>query len=70
MTAVVVKEETVETVLIFPDPVDAVVVRVDGEQGPPGPPGAHGFTTSVDVISGGTADTDYTNGFVFSGGGA
>jgi hypothetical protein len=39
-----------------------------GIQGPPGPQGNHGFTTSVDVISGGKATTDYTTGFIFSGG--
>lgn len=39
-----------------------------GIQGPPGPQGNHGFQTSVDVISGGTPSTDYTNGFIFEGG--
>jgi hypothetical protein len=58
---------TVETVTVESVVVEVVEVAV---QGPPGPQGNHGFTTSVDVISGGTADTNYTNGFVFSGGGA
>lgn len=39
-----------------------------GIQGPPGPQGNHGFTTSVDVISGGTPSTNYTTGFIFEGG--
>lgn len=58
MTTIIVHDEVVET----------IVVSVEGEQGPPGPPGEHGFTTSVDVIDGGTAFTDYTNGFIFDGG--
>ena len=64
--------DTVEIVTVETVTVESVVVEVVevAVQGPPGPPGAHGFTTSVDVISGGTADTDYTNGFIFSGGGA
>jgi len=37
-------------------------------QGPSGPPGAPGFTTGIDIISGGTPSTDYSDGYIFSGG--
>lgn len=36
--------------------------------GPPGPPGRDGFTVAIDVISGGAPDTDYSDGYIFSGG--
>jgi hypothetical protein len=38
------------------------------DQGPPGPPGRDGFTSAIDIISGGAPDTDYTDGYIFSGG--
>lgn len=37
-------------------------------QGPPGVQGEAGFTTGIDIISGGAPATDYTNAYEFSGG--
>lgn len=37
-------------------------------QGPPGIQGEAGFTTGIDIISGGTPSTNYTNDYQFSGG--
>lgn len=37
-------------------------------QGPPGPQGESGFSTGIDIISGGTPTTDYTNEYQFDGG--
>lgn len=39
-----------------------------GAQGPPGIQGDAGFTTGIDIISGGLPDTDFTNEYQFSGG--
>lgn len=64
MTTVVVEEEVIT---VTNEVVDTITITV-AEQGPPGPQGNNGFTTSVDVISGGTPTTDYTTGFIFSGG--
>ena len=38
------------------------------QQGPPGPAGTPGFTTAIDIISGGAPDTDYSDGYIFFGG--
>lgn len=64
MTAVTVVEEVI---LLTGETVEVVTVTV-AEQGPPGIPGAPGFTTGIDVVSGGAPDTDYTNGYHFDGG--
>lgn len=37
-------------------------------QGPPGVQGEAGFTTGIDIISGGAPATNYTNDYQFDGG--
>jgi len=39
-----------------------------GMQGPQGVQGEAGFTTGIDIISGGTPTTNYTNEYQFDGG--
>lgn len=39
-----------------------------GLQGPPGVQGEAGFTTGIDIISGGAPATNYTNDYQFDGG--
>ena len=63
MTTVTVTEEVVE---ITNEIVETVTVTV-AEQGPPGPPGVLA-PTGIDIISGGTPSTDFSNGYIFSGG--
>ena len=64
MTTVTVTEEiirlTAETV--------TVVTLTVCEQGPPGIQGEPGFSTGIDIISGGSPTTDYTNEYQFDGG--
>lgn len=57
-TAVIV--ETLEVVVIESTEV--------GLQGPRGVQGEPGFTTGIDIISGGDPSTDYTNEYQFDGG--
>jgi hypothetical protein len=64
MTTVTVTEETIE---LTEEIVETITVTV-AEQGPPGPQGDSGFTTGIDIISGGAPDTDYSEGYIFSGG--
>lgn len=39
-----------------------------GLQGPKGVQGESGFTSGIDIISGGAPSTDYTNEYQFDGG--
>lgn len=57
-TAVIV--ETLEVIVIESTEV--------GLQGPKGVQGESGFTSGIDVISGGTPSTNYTNDYQFDGG--
>jgi len=57
-TSVIV--ETLEVVLIESTEV--------GLQGPKGVQGESGFTSGIDVISGGAPNTNYTNDYQFDGG--
>ena len=64
MTTVTVTEEIIE---LTEEIVETITVTV-AEQGPPGPAGASGFTTGIDIISGGAPATDFTNEYQFYGG--
>jgi hypothetical protein len=55
----------VEIIEVESGSVEIVEIAV---QGPPGIQGEAGFTTGVDIISGGAPATDYTNDYQFSGG--
>jgi hypothetical protein len=57
----------VEIIEVESGSVEIVEIAV---QGPPGIQGeaGFGFTTGVDIISGGAPATDYTNDYQFSGG--
>lgn len=57
-TAVIV--ETLEVIVIESTEV--------GLQGPKGVQGEAGFTTGIDIISGGAPATNYTNDYLFEGG--
>jgi hypothetical protein len=56
-----------EVITLTQEVVETITVTV-AEQGPPGPAGAAGFTTGIDIISGGAPDTDYSEGYIFFGG--
>ena len=64
MTTVTVTEEIIA---LTAETVTVITVAVC-EQGPPGAQGQPGFTTGIDIISGGTPTTDYTNEYQFDGG--
>lgn len=64
MTTVTVNEETIT---LTQEVVETITVTV-AVQGPPGIQGEAGFTTGIDVISGGTPSTNYTNEYHFDGG--
>lgn len=64
MTTVTVTEEIIE---VTQEIVETITVTV-AEQGPPGIQGEAGFSTGIDIISGGTPSTNYTNEYEFSGG--
>lgn len=58
ITATIV--ETLEVIVIESTEV--------GLQGPKGVQGNNGFTTGIDIISGGSPSTNYTNDYQFDGG--
>lgn len=64
MTTVTVEEEVIT---LTAEVVETITVTV-AEQGPPGVQGEAGFTTGIDIISGGAPATDYTNDYQFDGG--
>ena len=64
MTTVTVSEEELS---LTEEVVETITITV-AEQGPPGIQGEAGFTTGIDIISGGAPATDYTNDYEFDGG--
>lgn len=64
MTTVTVSEEVIS---LTEEVVETITITV-AEQGPPGIQGEAGFTTGIDVISGGTPSTNFTNEYQFDGG--
>jgi len=64
MTTVTVSEEVIS---LTEEVVETITITV-AEQGPPGIQGEAGFTTGIDIISGGAPATDYTNDYEFDGG--
>lgn len=66
MTDIVeVASGSVEIVEVASGSVEIIEVAI---QGPPGVQGESGFTSGIDVISGGTPSTNYTNDYQFDGG--
>jgi hypothetical protein len=63
MTTVTVTEEVIE---VIPEIVETITVEV-AEQGPPGPAGLFA-PNGIDIMSGGSPSTDFTNGYIFEGG--
>jgi hypothetical protein len=63
-TTVTVSEE----VITLTEEIVETITITTAEQGPPGIQGEAGFTTGIDIISGGNPDTDYTNEYQFDGG--
>lgn len=63
MTTVTVSEEVIE---VTQEIVETITVEV-AEQGPPGPAGLFA-PEGIDVVSGGSPSTDFTNGYIFEGG--
>jgi len=63
MTTVVVEEEVIT---LTSEVVETITVTV-AEQGPPGPAGLFA-PEGIDIISGGSPSTDFTNGYLFEGG--
>lgn len=59
--------EIITTIVETLQVVEIETIEV-GRQGPPGPAGASGFTTGIDIISGGAPDTDFSAGYIFFGG--
>jgi len=64
MTTVTVSEEKIT---VLNEIVETITITV-AEQGPPGPQGEPGFSTGIDIISGGAPSTEYTNEYRFDGG--
>jgi len=63
MTTVVVEEEVIT---LTSEVVETITVTV-AEQGPPEPAGLFA-PEGIDIISGGSPSTDFTNGYLFEGG--
>jgi hypothetical protein len=63
MTTVTVTEEVIE---VTQEIVETITVQVS-EQGPPGPAGLFA-PDGIDLISGGSPSTDFSNGYIFEGG--
>lgn len=63
MTTVIVTEEVIE---VTQEIVETITITT-AEQGPPGPAGLFA-PSGIDVISGGSPSTDFSNGYIFEGG--
>jgi hypothetical protein len=63
MTTVTVTEEVIE---LTEEIVETITVTV-AEQGPPGTPGVLA-AEGIDIIAGGSPDTDFSAGYIFEGG--
>ena len=59
-----------DTTAVIVETLEVIVIQSTevGLQGPKGVQGQAGFTTGVDIISGGAPDTDYSAGYIFTGG--
>ena len=62
-TTVTVSEE----VITLTEEVVETITITTAEQGPPGPAGLFA-PEGIDIISGGSPSTDFTNGYIFEGG--